>query len=28
LFGWFWKRVKAMGCVEYRFNIVGRYVMT
>ena len=28
MFGGFWKRVKAMGCVEYRFNIVGRYVMT
>jgi len=28
LFGWTRKCVKAMGCVEYRFNIVGGYVVT
>ena len=28
LFGGSRKRVKAMGCVEYRFNIVGGYAMT
>ena len=28
LFGRAWKCVKAMGCVEYRFNIAGGYVMT
>lgn len=28
LFGWTRKCVKVMGCVEYRFSIVGGYVMT